>query len=560
MPPPFAVTMTGSLPRRLLALALALPVLAACGGGGDNAAPPPVNAGFTDATMYSADAQAALTQPSEAVAVTRHQLVLGSRALPYTATAGHLTATQVGTGVPQASFFHVAYTLDGTVPANRPVTFFFNGGPGSASMWLHLGSFGPRRLAAGMPSSRLVDRFALVDNAETLLDISDLVFVDAVGTGQSQAIAPATNRSFWGVDADARVFRDFIARWLAVNGRQASPRVVFGESYGTLRAAVLAEELEAAGIGLDGVVLLSSVLDYNSNCGVIELAGVHCAGYLPSYAATAAHYDIASPPPADVSAFVLQAMSFADERYAPAVSAFIAGTGQPDTLLVTELSGLSGATATTWRNQFNLRPDTYRQNLLPGQLIGRYDSRIAGAVNSALARDGDPSLSVVNAPFITAINELLPQVLNYRSPSRYVSFSNAIEHWQWAHDGKALPDGVPDLAAAMLLNPRLRVLSLNGWHDLATPFHQTVRDLTRLGPRPTIGVQHGAGGHMTYLDDAARRAQRAALGEFYRGLRSAQSSPSEPDLLSSAPGRRVAAAPQGGLTSPAEPDPLRSAP
>jgi carboxypeptidase C (cathepsin A) len=522
MPPPHTLAPTRRAARPLLAALFAL--CAACGGGGDGGAspsPPPANPVFTDSTAYSVAPDAALTTPSEATAVTRHQLALAGRNLAYTATAGHLTATQVGSGTPQASFFHVAYTLDGQAPATRPVTFFFNGGPGSASMWLHLGSFAPRRLATGMPSTALVSRFPLVDNAETLLDISDLVFVDAVGTGQSQAIAPATNRSFWGVDADARVFRDFIARWLTANGRQTSPRVVFGESYGTLRAAVLAEELEAAGIGVDGVVLLSSVMDYNSNCGVLDQPGAGCGGYLPSYAATAAHFNLASPPPADVTAFVLNAMAFADQRYGPAVAAFIGGTGQPDTTLITDLSALTGVNATTWRTQFNLRPGTYRTALLPGQLLGRYDARIAGAVNGPLARDGDPSLTVVNAPFVTAINELLAQQLNYRSSSGYVSFSSAIEHWQWQHDGRNLPDSIPDLAAAMLLNPRLRVLSLNGWHDLATPVHQTELDMRRLGPRATVTVHHVAGGHMTYLDDASRRAQRAALGDFYRTLRTA---------------------------------------
>jgi carboxypeptidase C (cathepsin A) len=518
MPTPWRPT------RPLLATLFAL--CAACGGGGGGdggapPAPPPVSPAVTDSTAYSVAPDAALTTPSEATAVTRHQLALGGRTLAYTATAGHLTATQVGSGTPQASFFHVAYTLDGQAAATRPVTFLFNGGPGSASMWLHLGSFAPRRLAAGMPSTALVSRFPLVDNAETLLDISDLVFVDAVGTGQSQAIAPATNRSFWGVDADARVFRDFIARWLTANGRQASPRVLFGESYGTLRAAVLAEELEAAGVGVDGVVLLSSVMDYNSNCGVVGQPGGGCGGYLPSYAATAAHFNLASPPPADVTAFVLNAMAFADQRYGPVVAAFIAGTGQPDTTLITELGALTGVSATAWRTQFNLRPDTFRNLLLPGQLLGRYDARIAGAANGPLARDGDPSLTVVNAPFVTGVNELLAQQLNYRSSAAYVSFSDAIEHWQWRHDGRSLPDSIPDLAAAMLLNPRLRVLSLNGWHDLATPVHQTTLDLRRLGQRPTVTVHHVAGGHMTYLDDASRRAQRVVLGEFYRTLRTA---------------------------------------
>lgn len=505
-------------------LAALLAGLVACGGGGSGASdtgPPPPSPGLTDSTLYSAARDASLTTPSEATAVTQHRLVLAGRTLDYTATTGHLTATQVVSGVPQASFFYVAYTVPGVAAASRPVTFFFNGGPGSASMWLHLGSFGPKRLATGMPSSQLVASFPLVDNAETLLDITDLVFVDAVGTGQSQAIAPATNGSFWGVDADARVFRDFIARYLAVNQRTASPRVVFGESYGTLRAAVLAEELEAAGVGVDGVVLLASVLDYNSNCGVIDDVRTACTGYLPSYAATGAWFERVQPAPADVTAFVLQAMDFADQRYAPAVAAYISGGTVPSTQLLVDTAALSGTSTAPWQSNFNLDPGTYRIALLPGQLLGRYDTRIAGARNGPLARDGDPSLTVIEGPFIDAIRNHLVQGLNYRSASSYVSFSNAIEHWQWSHDGKALPDAVPDLLAAMTLNPRLRVLSLNGQHDLATPFHQTLLDLRRMGNQPRISFHHVAGGHMSYLDDAARRQQRAVLGEFYSRLRTA---------------------------------------
>lgn len=507
---------------RLLPLtlaAMAVLALAACGGGGGDA-PPPSTPAITDSTAYSTDPNASLAVASEAKAVTQQRLVLASGAIDYTATAGHLTANDVASGTPQASFFYVAYTANGGNASTRPVTFFYNGGPGSASLWLHLGSFGPKRLVTNMPSNQLVSSFALVDNTESLLDVSDLVFVDAVGTGQSQAIAPATNRSFWGVDADARVFRDFIARYMAVNGRGASPRVVFGESYGTLRSAILAEELEASGVGVDGVVLLSSVLDYNSNCGVVDDRRYSCGGYLPSYAATGAYHQRVQPVPADTAAFVLQAVSFADERYGPAVAAYIAGSAPPATLLA-DLAALTGTTQTLWQSQFNLGPDTFRDNLLPGQLIGRYDARISGLTGGPLAADGDPSLTVIEAPFITATRDYLRQGLAYTSQAGYTSFSNAINFWQWAHDGKSLPDAVPDLAAAMTLNPRLRVLSLNGHHDLATPFHQTVLDLRRLGPQPRITVQHIPGGHMTYLDDSARRQQRTVLADFYRSLRTA---------------------------------------
>src|SRR5207237_437217 len=186
-----------------------------------------------------------------------------------TATAGHLVATEPRTGQAQASMFYVAYTAEGVDGATRPITFFYNGGPGSASAWLHLGSFGPKRLAANAPAIDTAQPFPLVDNEESLLDTTDLVFIDAVGAGLSEAIAPFTNRSFWGVDADAAVFRNFVLRYLAVNGRAGSPTFLFGESYGTTRSAVLANLLEMAGTTVDGVVLQSSVLNYGTNCGVV---------------------------------------------------------------------------------------------------------------------------------------------------------------------------------------------------------------------------------------------------------------------------------------------------
>src|SRR5215831_7050429 len=194
--------------KLVCACALAV-LLAACGGGGGNdnppPAPPPPSPGitYTDPVLYSSAATASLASAQEITAVTRHQIVVGGNTLNYTATAGHLTALSLVGAAPEASFFYVAYTLDGADPATRPVTFFYNGGPGSATVWLHLGSFGPKRLVTNAPSTTTPLPFAVVDNTETLLDRSDLVFVDAVSTGLSEAIAPNTNSTFWGVDADA---------------------------------------------------------------------------------------------------------------------------------------------------------------------------------------------------------------------------------------------------------------------------------------------------------------------------------------------------------------------
>ena len=246
--------------RALPALALAL-ALAACGGGGGGGAPTEpatTDAGTrVDPTVYSSAGSAALAQAVEGTSMRRLQLAMGPRTLSYTARAGHV-AVPDASGRTQASVFHVSYMLEGMAATQRPVMFFYNGGPGSATVWLHLGSFGPRRIAVGTPVPPAPPPYPLVDNAETLLDAADLVFVDAVGAGYSQAVSPYTNQSFWGVDADAALFRDFVRRWLAQNGREAAPKYLYGESYGGPRTAVLASLLETAGVRLAGVTRMKS--------------------------------------------------------------------------------------------------------------------------------------------------------------------------------------------------------------------------------------------------------------------------------------------------------------
>lgn len=495
--------------RGVAGLALAL-ALAACGGGGGGGGTAP--APWFDPTTYSSAADASLPSATERAAVTRHQLALAGGALAYTATVGHLNAPALVGGAPQASVFYVAYTLDGADTATRPVTFFYNGGPGSASVWLHLGSYGPKRLAAGLPSTAVPRPYALVDNAETLLPASDLVFVDAVGTGYSQAIAPQTNRSFWGVDADAAVLRDFVRRYVEVHGRQASPKWLFGESYGGPRAAIMALQLELAGTSLAGMVLQSPSLDYNSNCAISSAQGIDCTGYLPSYAATGV-WHARVPPPADTELFIASARSFADADYAPAAQAWIASSTPPSDALVAQLVAHTGIADATWRSQLNLPPLPVRQGLVPGRLLGRYDTRIT-APSASTPPNSDPFLTLVESSFATAIGPYLAS-LGYTAPSTYVMFSRAIEQWDFRHDGRALPDTLPDLQAALQLNPALKVVAISGQHDLATPFHQTTLDLSRLATRQTLSDLAYPGGHMTYLDDAARVRSQAALSASY---------------------------------------------
>lgn len=471
---------------------------------------------YVDPTTYSVLPGGSLASAVEAAAVTHHTMTLQGGELPYVATAGHLVTRDSPSAQPQASMFYVAYTAQGRDAATRPITFFFNGGPGSATIWLHLGSFGPKRLATGGPSVALPRPYAFVHNDESLLDVSDLVFVDAVGAGLSQAIAPFNNQSLWSVDLDARSFRNFIQRYVEVNGRAASPKFIFGESYGAVRAAVLANLLETAGVELSGVVLQSSVLDYNSNCGVISMA-VSCAPYLPSYAAVADHYGVADRGGVAPSVFLSETRALATDAYEPAVLRFLQNSTLPDDSLIAVLTRYTGISATEWEARFNYTPGAFRLRLIPSAVLGRYDARVSAPVGTPLASGGDPSSNIITASFIGAIQTQL-QALKYTHASPYHSLSDAIFTWDFSHAGRVLPDTIPDLAAALAQNPRMAVLSLSGHHDLATPFFLTERDLARLGPLPNVTIRNYDGGHMTYLDDNSRRLQRADLVAMYRRL------------------------------------------
>lgn len=394
------------------------------------------------------------------------------------------------------------------------MTFFYNGGPGSASVWLHLGSFGPVRLATDVPATTGARPFPLVANTESLLDTSDLVFVNAVSTGLSQAIAPFRNRSFWGVDADAALFRDFIVRWLTVQQRGASPKFLYGESYGGPRTAVLARLLQDAGVILDGLVLQSPALDYNSNCGVTGSG--NCQANLPTYAAIGAWHGLASASVPDVDGYMNDLRGFTASRYAPAVDAFLQGTPPPADLPPL-LAGYTGIAAPTWVASFNLGPNTFQNTLFADRITGRYDGRMTALRGSALASEGDPSSTYIAASFAGAIGPYLRDTLRYANGSTYVLLSNAIATWNFAHAGRALPDTVPDLAAALAQNPALRVLAVSGYDDLATPFRVTELDLARLGTEPRVLLRNYRGGHMSYLDDTTRVRQKADLVAFYRG-------------------------------------------
>lgn len=520
-------------PLRSFASVLLAAMLAACGGGGGGStpapapqpAPPPppsLPGSYADPVFYSGTGTASLANAEEHAASVQKTIILDGSPLNYTATTGHLTATDLQTGKPAASFFYVAYTVSTQQAAQRPVTFFYNGGPGSASIWLHLGSFGPRRLATSFPAtSPTPSPMQLVDNQETLLDKSDLVFVDAIGTGYSQAIAPYTNAQFWGVDNDAAAFRDFVRRYLTANNRQASPVYLFGESYGGPRTGVLANLLESAGVRVTGVMLQSAAMNYNSNCGVFNPGQVSCEGYILSYAAVAAYHKNGSLP-TDFSTVLQQAREFASGAYRSEVSAFLANGAQPSDATVAQLVAYTGLPALTWRQEFSMTPGAYRSYLMPGTVIGRYDARVKAASGSALAAGGDPSMTLVGSAFVNTVKPYLETELGYTAKTPYISSNNVLNQWVFTHDGNTVPDTIPDLAAALTLNPGLKVLAMGGYHDLATPFYQTELDLARLGAGAHIQIRNYDSGHMSYLDNNVRKIQEADLRAFYNSVTVAQ--------------------------------------
>ena len=510
-------------PAALIPLVAALAGLAACGGGGGGPATAPDGSAWVDPNTYSANALSALTTPNEHTAVSHGSVTVGGTAVAYTATAGHLSVPDAG-GAPEASMFYVAYTADGAAPAGRPVTFFFNGGPGSSTAWLHLGSWAPRRLVTGVPATTQAAPFPYVDNPDSLIDTSDLVFVDAVGTGLSEAISPHRNEDFWSVDADGAVFRDFVTRWLAANGRTASPLFIYGESYGTVRAPLLTRLLETAGTPVAGLVIQSSILDYNSNCSITSRQTAGCGGFLPSYAAVGEYWNLVTPAGPDTAGFLDQVRSYADTVYEPLADQWL-DEGSPSTppagADLATLQADTGLAQSWWSTHFDMDFDTYRHHLLADTVLGVYDGRMSARPGTPLAADDDPSNTFIYAPFQQAMGSVLAQ-LGFTTPATYVLESNAIASWDFSHAGRALPDVVPDLQAALALEPTLKVLSIGGEHDLITPFHQTELDLARLDAGAPVTSHFYAGGHMVYLNDPSRAALKADLAAFYASAQGAR--------------------------------------
>ncbi len=469
--------------------------------------------------------------PVEAKSDTRHEMVLGGKPLQYTATAGNLIIDG-DDGKPYGSVFYVAYTVDAEA-RTRPLTFLYNGGPGSASLWLHMGSVGPVRVVTESPAASGAAPYKLVSNEYSLLDKSDLVFIDAVGTGFSKPVGNYTIHAFAGADPDVTAFRKFIERYVEVNHRWNSPKFLFGESYGTPRSAALADQLEDAGMSLNGVVLMSTILNYFDNAPGSNMVYI---GNLPTFAAIAWHYEKVSRKGRDEAAFLNEVRAFARGPYADAL---LQGHNLPEPQVNAVAAKLASYTGLSveYIKEANLRvtPVRFRKELLRDRrmIVGRYDARFEGTdVDAAGETPGyDPSSTGISGAFVSSFHDYLDRELKFNTRETYfVRGPNVNQIWDHTHklpgpgNGVAGPSSreiyvVPDLADAMRKNPGLKVLSVNGLYDLATPFFMTEMNLAQMNLEPklrgNVEFRYYPSGHMIYLNVDALGQLKKDLGAFY---------------------------------------------
>ena len=511
------------MPKSLLApLALAL-LLGFVGPTHAADAPTPDAKAHTDKNTRKDE----LPIPPERSVVTSHSVTIDGRSIAYKATAGTLLIKD-DKGEPTVSIFYVAYTVDGGKSANRPVTFLYNGGPGSSSMWLHMGSFGPVRVANEGDQPIPPPPYSTVPNQYSLLDKSDLIFIDAPGTGYSRLVGDAKGKDFYGIDQDADAFAQFITRYVGDHHRWNSPKFLFGESYGTTRSAVLAKVLQSQGMELNGIVLMSSILDFNvwANTGVDHAYIVN----LPTEAAIAWYHDKVPNKPADIATFVETVRHFASTDYTLALAKGDAITPAEADHIASQLSQYTGL-STTYIREVNLRidPSRFRKELLRDQrrTVGRLDGRFEGIDPDAAGEtpDGDAASDAATGAYNAAFNQYVEGELKYSSDQTYMPNNYPVigRHWDWArkeHQGiTSTPYVGIDLAAAMRRNPHLKVFSANGYYDLATPFYATEFDLGHLGLEPAIrkNIEFGfyPSGHMIYFDIDALKQVKADLARFY---------------------------------------------
>jgi carboxypeptidase C (cathepsin A) len=454
--------------------------------------------------------------------VTHHQTTLNGKTLSYTATTGRLPIKR-GDGTIEAEMFFVAYTLDGQEPGRRPLTFAFNGGPGSASVWLHMGAVGPKRVVLQPNGFMPAAPYHLEDNPDTLLDQSDIVMVDAMATGYSRAATAELTKKFLGVKGDIQAFGEFIRLYLSRYDRWNSPLFLLGESYGTTRAAGIAGYLDDHGIAFNGVTLLSMAVDFqtlewNKSNDLPYVLLVPTFNMIAGY-----HHKLSADATQDVAKTRDDVVRWSMDDYALALGKGDALTAEEHRKIVEQLSRYIGLRPEVIEAH-NLRIDvpTFTHELLLDQKLvsGRLDGRFTSP-NPEEERGYDPTSAAILPPYTSAFNHYLRTDLNYKSDMPYRVFAYdepGFQKWDWGNAEQGFPSTAVGLRSAMIKNPYMKILVMEGYYDLATPFAAAnwTMDHLDLGPqfRQNISYATFNAGHMVYIDRAEHDKMKKDLVDF----------------------------------------------
>jgi carboxypeptidase C (cathepsin A) len=473
--------------------------------------------------------------PKSEQSVTQHKIVIGGSAINYSATAGTLIVRNTQ-DQPYASMGYTAYTKSEVAdPSRRPITFAYNGGPGSSSIWLHMGALGPRRILTSDATSTPPPPYKTLDNEFSILDKTDLVMIDPVGTGFSKAVGEAKDKDFWGVDADIESVSRFIRQYITDNGRWNSPKYLLGESYGTTRSAGIVDYLQVKeGMAFNGVILVSMATDLELPFSAGGFPGNQRAlpFVLPTYTAVAWYHKVLPDPPTELAPLLREARAFALGEYAHALAL---GSGLPDAerkAVIEKLHRYTGLSS-DYLDKADLRVPLpqFTQELLRGrrETVGSLDARFLGVTFDPLAKnaDYDPQEAATTAAFAAAFLDYMHRDLSFGQGRTYVLDANAFEIWDYRHkvEGPGIPQPMAntgvDLAHAMGFNPNLRVLVLQGIYDLATQFLGTEYMVSHLDLRKDlrshIEIKYYDAGHMMYIHEPSLMKFKQDVATFIDG-------------------------------------------
>jgi carboxypeptidase C (cathepsin A) len=474
-------------------------------------------------------AAAATQKVSDKPNVSEHEIKLGDQTIKYKATAGYLPIKD-DNGKDRANFFFVAYEKqheDGADLSKRPVTFVFNGGPGSAAVWLHLGCVGPKRVSLTDDGHAPPPPYKLVDNDQSWLDLTDLVLIDPVGTGFSRPAEGQKGESFWGVQEDVSSVGDFIRVYTTKYERWLSPKFLAGESYGTTRAAGLSQYLAARhGIALNGIILISTVLNFQT-LSPSDGNEIPYALFLPTYTASAwYHKKLAPDLMENLEKTLKESEQFAGNEYLTSLTKGGSLTADQRKALVEKIARYTGLSA-GFVDKANLRigPGEFRKRLLEDQrqLIGRYDSRITGFDPQPTSANSeyDPSSPEYLTAYSATFNDYVRRVLKFENDMPYEVLSSRIGPWNFGEGGRGYLNVSSELRSAMIRTPHLRVLFVSGYFDLATPYFATDYTVNHLDLSPELRANimqtYYMGGHMVYHPHKSHEKLKVDVRAFMEG-------------------------------------------